>query len=431
LLTFNFYGLPEFFSYCILLGISFALIGKKQEISLKFWRTGWVIILIHSAFFLLFSGSTIYDILTSASLILASQFFILAAYYQGNKTIPFSQIKWPVIIFGIANTIFSSLVTIVALTPSKDFQQLTYLFALITFFSTLWLAAFDKSADEQWYRPLSIFLVIATHVILFLIINSFGYDMAGTWQLCWCYLAVAYFFLRQTPRITMGVLFITLSFILWGLVFPTAELMDIYAHEVLSHVESGVWNLPKFLAAASMILILLEQRMSLIIHLATHDDLTGLPNRRLFNDRFDQIVSRSKRNNSGFALIVIDLNCFKYVNDTFGHQIGDELLKEVSRRFSSALRDTDTIARTGGDEFTVIIEEARDSHSSDIVKDKLNKSLDSPIILANRPYQASASLGSAAYPEDGQTQSQLLTIADNRMYSNKEIYRNRALLVAH
>ena len=419
LLTFNLYGLPEFFSYSILLGISFALIGKKQEISLRFWRSGWLIILVHSAFFLLFSGSTVYDVLTAGSLILASQFFILAAYYQGQKTAPFSQIKWPVILSGISNVIFSSLATVAGLAPNQSISQFTYLFAVIAAFSSMWLAMTDKAGDKQWHHKLSIGLVLAAQIILYVTIQSFGFDMASIWQLCWSYLAVAYFFIRQAPRLSMGVMFVALSFVLWGLVFPVAELMSIYAQAAFSNVESGVWNLPKFLAAASMILVLLENRMDLIIHLATHDELTGLPNRRLFNDRFDQVVSRAKRNHTGFALIVIDLNDFKHANDTYGHQVGDALLKEVSNRFSQVLRDTDTIARTGGDEFTVIIEQASDRQHVDIVKEKLIKSLQDTMVFDHTPYHASASFGSAIFPEDGLTQTQLLTIADRRMYEDK------------
>jgi len=134
-------------------------------------------------------------------------------------------------------------------------------------------------------------------------------------------------------------------------------------------------------------------------------------------------VARSARDGSGFGFLVIDLNRFKLVNDTLGHQAGDDVLKGVSERFRGVLRGIDTLARTGGDEFTVILNGITNLLDAEAVGDALRKSLDAPIILAEGPYHASASIGAAVYPGDGLTPIQLLAVADQRMYAGKEQYR--------
>lgn len=197
----------------------------------------------------------------------------------------------------------------------------------------------------------------------------------------------------------------------------------IYSPAILNHIESEVWNLPKFLAAASMILMLLEERVVGATHLATHDELTGLPNRRLYVDRFERAVTRAARDGSGFGFLVIDLNRFKLVNDVLGHQAGDDVLKAVSDRFRAVLRSVDTLARTGGDEFTVILDGVSTLADAEAIGKALQKSLEAPIMLGEGPYYASASVGAANYPGDGLTQTQLHAVADERMYAGKEQYR--------
>jgi len=172
-----------------------------------------------------------------------------------------------------------------------------------------------------------------------------------------------------------------------------------------------------------MILVLLEERVDLATHLAAHNDLTGLPNRRLYAARFDQAVARAARDGSGFGFQVIDLNRSKLVNDTLGHQAGDDVLKGVSDRFRSVSRGSDTLARTGGDEFTVILGGISNLPDAETIGDALQKSLDAPIILAEGPYYASASIGAAVYPADGLTQIHLHAVADERMYAGKRKYR--------
>lgn len=157
---------------------------------------------------------------------------------------------------------------------------------------------------------------------------------------------------------------------------------------------------------------------------ATHDALTGLPNRKLFLDRLHQAVMLAHRSQSAMALMFIDLDRFKWVNDTLGHAAGDALLKEVSTRISGCLREGDTVARLGGDEFTVILSQSGTvANVEDVaarILDELSAFFDLP---GGSDIEISGSIGIALYPEHGDTETKLLLHADQAMYSVKKTGR--------
>ena len=156
--------------------------------------------------------------------------------------------------------------------------------------------------------------------------------------------------------------------------------------------------------------------------LAMHDELTGLPNRRLFHDRLATALSRAQRQHTLLALLFIDLNRFKQVNDRHGHLAGDRLLREVARRLGTCMRDSDTLARLGGDEFVVLLENISLPGDTDPVMAKIGQSLCAPFDLGDGlVLAASASIGIAWYPEHGRSVQELLSQADQRMYRAKRI----------
>lgn len=158
---------------------------------------------------------------------------------------------------------------------------------------------------------------------------------------------------------------------------------------------------------------------------ATHDALTGLPNRKLFHDRLHQAVMLAHRARSGMALMFIDLDRFKWVNDTLGHAAGDVLLCEVSTRIQSCLREGDTVARLGGDEFTVVLSQAGTTLNVEDVAARILQELSAPFDLpGGADTQISGSIGIALYPEHGETEAQLLLHADQAMYSVKNSGRS-------
>jgi diguanylate cyclase (GGDEF)-like protein len=154
-------------------------------------------------------------------------------------------------------------------------------------------------------------------------------------------------------------------------------------------------------------------------HDALHDKLTGLPNRALFSDRLNLALEQARRAKTPFGVLLLDLDGFKKVNDSMGHLVGDTLLQVASTRMAEALRDGDTIARFGGDEFVVLLPGARDENDMHTVARRLLVMLQPPFELANHKLYVSGSIGGALYPRDGSTEETLLAAADVAMYQAK------------
>ena len=157
---------------------------------------------------------------------------------------------------------------------------------------------------------------------------------------------------------------------------------------------------------------------------AYHDVLTNLPNRKLFTDRLTHSLSRARRSGKPLAVMFVDLDHFKSINDTLGHEAGDELLLEMARRLRANIRDDDTVARLGGDEFTVILAELRHPEDAVSVAEKLIQAIEQPLTIAGTSIEVSASIGIALFPEDGSDAESLLRNADSAMYRAKESGRN-------
>lgn len=169
------------------------------------------------------------------------------------------------------------------------------------------------------------------------------------------------------------------------------------------------------------------QRTQLHAHLlyaAGHDPLTGLANRGLFQDRLTSALSRVRREHARFAILYIDLNKFKNINDEYGHNIGDQLLQQVAHRLLECVRESDTVARIGGDEFVILLDSIVLSTHAANVSRKIQSRLSSDFTIDGHAIQISSSTGIAVYPEDGDDEVELLKHADDSMYRSKP--QNRA-----
>ena len=155
--------------------------------------------------------------------------------------------------------------------------------------------------------------------------------------------------------------------------------------------------------------------------LSLYDSLTRLPNRVLFYDRMRQEIAYAKREQKKFALMFLDLDNFKKVNDEFGHDIGDHLLQEVAKKFNKLLREADTICRLGGDEFIILLPRLRQprENAEDVAR-KILHSLGESFLIKDNQIYVKTSIGIALYPDDGKKEEDLIKSADNAMYTAKK-----------
>ncbi len=168
----------------------------------------------------------------------------------------------------------------------------------------------------------------------------------------------------------------------------------------------------------------LRDSQSHLFRLAHHDTLTGLPNRLLFRDRLDQAASKADRNRSGVAVFFLDLDRFKIVNDTLGHDVGDALLVEVAVRLQRLCRQSDTVARLGGDEFVFVLESINDRKDAGVVAAKVMQALEAAVIIGEHRLHISTSIGIALYPEDAAAIEEVIKCADIALYAAKEVGRS-------
>ncbi|HZX31697.1 MAG TPA: diguanylate cyclase [Rhodocyclaceae bacterium] len=212
---------------------------------------------------------------------------------------------------------------------------------------------------------------------------------------------------------------------------PLSDLMAL-AHHVtthqdyapnrrVNHCDDEIGSLSK---AFHNMLSHIRERDLKLSQMAYYDNVTGLCNRHYFMERLEQAVANSRRYGTRCCLMFIDLDNFKTVNDSYGHHVGDDLLREVARHLTAVLRDNDVICRIGGDEFAVIIDNNRDMGGLGVLARKIIANLSTPMVLHGEPVAIGASIGLSACPDHADTVEKLLRTADAAMYSAKEQGKN-------
>lgn len=240
-------------------------------------------------------------------------------------------------------------------------------------------------------------------------------------QLFVLYLCVAVVFQLSLPRKSLGKVAIVAGFVVWSLVFFLHSWVS--NHPQFISVAAEVWDWQKFLVTIGMLLVMLEQQVASNEWYALHDQLTGLPNRRLFEDRLTSALLASQRNRTRAAVLMIDLDGFKQINDSFGHEVGDKLLQHVARNLRNAIRVPDTLARLGGDEFIIIATDLPDDLCPSLIVDRsldrITQALRKPFMVAGNALTVTPSVGIAIYPDDTTDEVLLRRLADQRMYEQK------------
>lgn len=404
--------LPDLIAFGLLAG-AFASVARQSHTPVsRHWLTAWLLIVAHFGAFAFapLPGwvGTAGNLLGLLALIWAGILFMRAAVpYRTEKS---SRAMLLVLLF--VYTFYATALTLEA--PHWLLATAASCFALGPLTVTVISA-------KRFIHPLR-WVAVGLHfgLAMFLLANlnrNDGGNLELNGVLFTVYIGAALHFWYMYRRASAGA-FITISgFFLWANVFTVAPITEAIFPNL--HLESEVWNLPKYVVAVGMILILLEDQIAHNKHLALHDALTGLPNRRLFQDRLSSALERARRTDTQMALVMLDLDRFKQVNDALGHHIGDLLLQGVAQLFNGRIRRSDTIARTGGDEFAVILEGPTSMTEAKLVGQSLLELLKEPLQLKDRLVKVDASVGVAVFPEDAQDMEQLFIKADLRMYDFK------------
>ena len=238
------------------------------------------------------------------------------------------------------------------------------------------------------------------------------------WSLACVYLTAAVNFYKRLPGKSTGRLAIVTGFGIWAFNFLLHPWI-ISRYPQYADIASHVWNMQKSLISIGMILVMLEEQVTNNEWLALHDELTGLPNRRLFASRLSNAIQYCDRRNTNLALVVVDVNDFKSINDTMGHLAGDQVLREVSVALRRNIRAADTVARLGGDEFIIVASDMSTEASVERFVSSLRNAIERPIIVNEQAMVVTASVGYAIFPRDAKDATRLLRVADQRMYALK------------
>ena len=398
-----------------LLTCAFASAAKRgQTIDSGVWLVGWLMVVLHFVAFM-FDGMTGLVGTTAmfiglCALAWAGLLFTWAAVPYRNRL----SSRWMLGIMVGTNTLYLALTSFApqaawALSFSAIlFGAFPLIVTVVTFRTT--------NFPQRWLIVL-IYCSLSGFLLAFQNRPGNGANLALNAVFCTVYLGACIHFSYTYRRATTGAFITITGFFAWALVFVAGPLTQAYLPDL--HLQDEVWNLPKYLVAVGMILLLLEEQIDHNKYLALHDDLTGLPNRRLFQDRLSSALERARRFGTQAALLLVDLDHFKNVNDTFGHHTGDLVLARVGAVLSGRVRRSDTVARTGGDEFSIVLEEPTSRQDAENVCNSLMQLLAEPLTVDQHTVTVGASVGLAIFPDDASNSESLCIAADLRMYSEK------------
>lgn len=406
--------LPDLLAIGGLVMVFASLVRRTQQTRLRYWLVGWVMILVHIAAQLVYLNAAAWadvgEAVSLSMLLLTSVAFIWAGQERRSGWV--TGFAWALLV--ASPDVLLVVLLACGVTDRPSFLALSAVAAS----AAMWLFYTDRrhaQRRERW--PLAA-AILAAYVIQAALVNAAALELALIWMLFWHYLLAAWFFWRGAARTTLGVLFTTASFVAWASVFPVAYALNRWFPGL--HITGESWNLPKFLVATGMIFTVLEEQLGEAKHDAMHDALTGLPNRRLFARRLDAALVRARERRGRVAVLVIDMDDFKQVNDTRGHATGDALLVAAAERLQARLRGTDTLARLGGDEFAAILPDADSRDAIAALVEKLQATLRHGLEVQGERIAIHASIGVAFYPDDGPDEACLYAAADRAMYAHKQ-----------
>jgi diguanylate cyclase len=403
-----------------LLTFAFASAARRsQTVDAGVWLVGWFMIVLHftASMYDQMGGTAgaVAAFIGMCALVWAGQLFTWAAVPYRNRV----SSRWMFGTMAFNNTLYFALAVFWphaagALTISAIlFGVLPLLVALVSLRTT--------NHSQRWLMVL-ISCGLTAFLLSFQNRPGIGPELAINAVFCTVYLGACIHFCHAYWRATTGAFITIIGFFAWAMAFVVAPLTQAYLPNL--RLQEEVWNLPEYLVAVGMILLLLEDQIEHNKYLALHDELTGLPNRRLFQDRLASAIERARRLGTQAALLLVDLDHFKQVNDTYGHHAGDKVLARVGAILSARVRRSDTVARTGGDEFSVVLEEPTSRDDAERVSNSLIQLISEPLNVDEHVVTIGASIGMAIFPDDAGDSNSLSIAADLRMYRDKNQSRD-------
>jgi diguanylate cyclase (GGDEF)-like protein len=412
--------IPDVLAIASLACAFFSISRRNSTPQHQLWLTGWIMIAIHFVAFI-FVGvpgatGTIGMIVALGALVDAGVFFMWATVPSESGI----SCRRMATITLLSMSLYTSLAALPS-APGWAFDACAVFIGL----GPLTVALNYARSAQHLLRWLTVGLQFALGAELLVLRRQTGsVDLCVNAILFVVYLGCCLYFWYTHQTGTTGAIITIFGFLAWSLVFVVAPAQQHFLPGL--KIEEEVWNLPKYVVAIGMLLLLLEKQIERSQYLALHDDLTSLANRRLFQDRLNSAMERARRSGTTFALMQVDLDSFKEVNDSFGHHIGDQLLQHIGGLLDRRVRRSDTVARTGGDEFSIILEEPSSREDAEMVADSLARILTEPVVLLGRTVRVGASIGIAVFPDDAQDADSLCIEADMRMYRVKQDRREVA-----
>lgn len=408
--------IPDILAIASLASAFFSISHRHRTAQHQLWLAGWLLIVIHFLAFL-FAG------LRGAAGLVSLGFGLVTLIVAGVcfmwATVP-SETRVNSRRLAIVTAGSMSFYCILAVLPVSVPNWLLDAAAIAIGLAPLTVAIYYLRYSQHALRWLTVGLQFALGAeLLVLRRQSHGnLDLCVNAILFVVFFSCCLYFWYTHKISTTGSAITVCGFFAWSMVFVAAPLVEHYLPNL--KVEDEIWNLPKYVVAIGMLLLMLEKQIERSQYLALHDDLTALANRRLFQDRLGNAVERARRSGTSLALMQVDLDGFKAINDNHGHHVGDLLLQQIAALLLRRVRRSDTVARTGGDEFSIVLEEPSSREDAELVAESLIRILREPILLAGKPVIVGASIGVAVFPHDASDPDSLCIEADMRMYQVKQ-----------
>jgi diguanylate cyclase (GGDEF)-like protein len=414
-------AVPNILALGFLVLIFGSILRRRATDQLQFWFFGWVLMLLHfmTELFSPVLDSRMVKALGACSIEVAGVLFLIAV----SRVCSSRRRRW-ILATVIALPALSYTVAVACNITSKPLFYGLLAIAVPGSMALVW--TFYKKISLYVFSVLAGIFAFGAMMTLAVHDGAFTSVIRMEQALLFVFCGTLYF--RRFSRWSVGVFTASGGFLVWAITigFP-------YTNTVLERfIDAPLSNIATYCVALGMVLTLLEEQIQEAVtaservsYQAQHDVLTGLPNRVLFEDRLTQALARSRRANTKSAVLCIDLDRFKQVNDTFGHHFGDLYLQAVVERFRLRLRETDTLARTGGDEFTAVLTDLKTIEGASYVAKELLSTLAEPLNIEGCSIEASASIGVAVFPDDAENAEALRRGADQAMYWAKSRGRNR------